>query len=507
MQETQRNPITKLLTDQWMKRIVLAFFVVYFALGCLLFRDYGVSTDEIFQIDKARITLDYVFGRNDALLTYPDRHYGAIFPILLDLGGWFFSDSRDIFLYRHFITFLFFYFSTILFYLILRKLEYSRLLSLTGTAFLILHPHIFGHSFYNPKDIPFLAMWILAMYTLATVIKSGARTRSLLWHGLVSGLLVVFRLPGVLMWGISGLMLGWMWISGQFHFRQLAAKLFVFMAVSIATLYVFLPALWLNPINEFITFLSMSPFDWAGKELLLGQFYDLADIPWYHLPVYIAVTMPLVFLGLFGLAIIFLPIQLFRQKNGFHPNSAGPVFALDSAGFSLLVLFIGRPAIYNGWRHVLFLYPMILLVVVEFVNQLWHLEFSPLKPFIGKILRIGIAISLVGQSVVLISFMIDSHPYEYTYYNWLTGRKLSGTRISYIMDYWGLAYREAFERLLERDTSPLIVVTAENYVVASQNLLILPVELRNRIRLEKIDTGIPEDYYITGFREFLPIER
>jgi UDP-2,3-diacylglucosamine pyrophosphatase LpxH len=31
--------------------------------------------------------------------------------------------------------------------------------------------------------------------------------------------------------------------------------------------------------------------------------------------------------------------------------------------------------------------------------------------------------------------------------------------------------------------------------------------MRNRIRLEKIDTGIPEDYYITGFREFLPIER
>ena len=128
---------------------------------------------------------------------------------------------------------------------------------------------------------------------------------------------------------------------------------------------------------------------------------------------------------------------------------------------------------------------MILLVVVEFVNQLWYLEFAPLKPWIGKILRIVIAISLVGQSVVLISFMIDSHPYEYTYYNWLTGRKLSGTRISYIMDYWGLAYREAFERLLESDTSPLIVLTTENYVVASHNLLILPAEMRNRIKIGK----------------------
>jgi len=53
------------------------------------------------------------------------------------------------------------------------------------------------------------------------------------------------------------------------------------------------------------------------------------------------------------------------------------------------------------------------------------------------------------------------------------------------MDYWGLAYREAFDRLLERDGFPFIVVAAENYVVARQNLLILPAEMRNRIKMEK----------------------
>jgi preprotein translocase subunit SecG len=125
------------------KAIILLFFAAYLLIGVVWSADYGVSTDESFEANTAQITIDYVTGANDRLLTYEDRHYGALFALLLQAASSPFSDSRDNLLARHLVTFLFFYLSTILFYKLSRKLGYSSLFSLLGTALLILNPQIF----------------------------------------------------------------------------------------------------------------------------------------------------------------------------------------------------------------------------------------------------------------------------------------------------------------------------------------------------------------------------
>jgi hypothetical protein len=493
-----------------MKTIVILFFLIYFVVGSFLFKDYGVTTDEVYQIDKARITLDYVFGRSNELLTYPDRHYGAIFPIILDGSKNILSDSRDVFLYRHFITFSFFYLSTILFYKLLRKLDYNRFLSLLGTILLVVHPHIFAHSFFNPKDIPFLSMWILTLFSLTNFIKQ-PKISTVTLHGVATGLLVVFRLPGVLMWGITGLIIIYLFISKQLLFRKAFVTFTVFLVSSFATLYIFLPILWANPIGEFISFLSMDPFVWGGKELFMGSFFEVGELPWYHLIVYIVVTMPLVLLFLFvvGNMISFNTIVFGRKNTKMDVKNRLAIIWI-SFYFSIIVLLISRAEVYNGWRHVLFLYPMILLFVLEGLVGIWNLDLGHLAPSklpIIRLVKVGLVGFLIGQIALLIVFIAGSHPYEYTYYNWFTGRKLSNTRINFIMDYWGLSYREAFEAILAKDDSPSIIVTVDNIFSAKQNWSILPKKDRDRLRVEKYDSNVKEDYFVSIFGEYLPLER
>ena len=76
------------------------------------------------------------------------------------------GDTQTIYWRRHQLTFAFFAFSVFIFFLIGKKIFKDWKIGLLGSLFLIISPRIFAHSFYNPKDIPFLSAYIIAIYTL-----------------------------------------------------------------------------------------------------------------------------------------------------------------------------------------------------------------------------------------------------------------------------------------------------------------------------------------------------
>ena len=152
--------------------LIILFFVSYFFIGTSIFSDYGISTDELTETKTADITIDYILGKNNRLLTHDDRHYGAVLQIVFKIIRGFFPDFRSHFLAMHYITFLIFFSSTIIIYKLLRKMGYHQILALLGTALLILHPHIFSQSYYNPKDIPFLSIFIASLYTLCLLFQN-----------------------------------------------------------------------------------------------------------------------------------------------------------------------------------------------------------------------------------------------------------------------------------------------------------------------------------------------
>lgn len=498
--------------DGLMRKVVIAFFVVYFIAGAFIFRDYGVSSDENFERMTARINLDYITGKNQDLLSYSDRHYGVLFTLPLEIIGQAFPDTRDNFFFYHFATFAFFFLSTIVFYKLLRKLGYNRLLSLAGTIFLVIQPQIFAHSFFNLKDIPFLSVFIVALYTLTWFIQTRSN-KAVIAHAIVTGALIVFRLPGVLMWGISAIVFAWVFVARQMSFKQFAAKFGLYMLVSMLALYAMLPVLWHNPFGEMATYLSMSPFEWDNLELFRGQYYTLAEIPQSHLFVYFGVSMPMVLLFLFGCANVIWFKDLLVDQKLFEFSSYRKVLAVAALFFTAEVFLVMRPSVYNGWRHILFVYPIFLLFVLEAIEWLWkgNLRWPaelPLRlPKLGWLIQPVLSVLLVGQMMLLLVFLAQSHPYEFTYYNWLTGRKLSNARLNYVMDYWGLSYREAFEKILAGSDADKIVVRVDDIVPAHQNWQILTPQQRARLNLIEMGSEQKDDFLVMDYIHTVFLDR
>lgn len=477
--------------------MVFLFFTAYLLLGLAIYDDYGISTDEEFQIRKAEVNLDFITGANKNLLEYPDRHYGAILAIpFYFIGNWL-GDSRADYLFRHLTTFLIFFGSSIIFYRLARLLNFSRSLALAGAAIYIFHPHIFSHSFYNIKDIPFLALYLIDLYLLVCWVKKPGWGFALL-SGLGSGLLVVFRLPGFLFWATAFLIWAWLFLLNP---RQWKRHLFtgsVYALAAIVSLYLFMPALWIDPLNELRVFISAELFTWPHKEIFMGELIEGYAIPRYYLPVYFAVTTPLLWLVLALLGTFTNLYQLFLKKQILNPNAIGLALPFFGFYFPMLIIMLIRPVIYNGWRHAFFIYPGFVLLVLFGIRAV----LTGIRAFPDTWLRrLAIAAFMLLAAVQVTEqarFLIISHPYQHVYYNRLAGKTLSDARRLYAMDYWGLSYRQALEAILEMDNRPSIRVLGYHPLLAEQNLRILTPEQRTRIVI--VQKGEPYDYFIHHFR-------
>lgn len=491
----------KWIFDLFLKNYILIFFVAYLMIGVVAFDDYGISIDESYEMQTARITINYVQGTSDRLLKYEDRHYGALFSIPLEYAAAIFQDSREIFLFRHFATFLFFYFSVVVFYFTLRKLNFNKGSSLIGVAALILQPHIFANSFYNSKDIPFLGLSILAFFTLLLFAEKKTYTSAIL-HGLISGILVVFRIPGVLMWGTTLFVMLLLALNERSQWKKMLGLGILYLSIALAAVVLFLPALWHDPLHELVTMFSLDLLVWPNAELFLGKLITASTIPWYYLPLYFLVTTPLLYTMFFVFGSISLACQSAKQVRAEKKFNINKAMILTSLLLPMVALLIGQPVVYNGWRHIFFLYPAFVMIMVS--------GFSSMVEKVGEIkgrsgFLSGLVFALVAfQFFSVGNFMVKSHPYQFTYYNFLAGPTLNVARNNFLMDYWGLSYRQALENILAEDTSEHITVTAKNPYYLSENLKILTAEQRQRLTV--VDYGQAADQFITNYEDNLEIQ-
>ncbi len=495
---TYVSPFVKKIIDGFSKNFILIFLGVYLVVGGLIFDDYGISIDESYEIQTARITINYVQGTSDRLLTYEDRHYGALFSIPLEYAAAFFQDSRNIFLFRHFATFMFFYFSVVIFYFTLRKLNFNKASSLLGVAALVLQPHIFANSFYNSKDIPFLGLSILAFFTLLLFAEKKTYTSTIL-HGLISGILVVFRIPGVLMWGTTLFVMLLLALNEHSQWKKMIGLGFLYLSIALAAMVLFLPALWHDPFHELLTMFSLDLLVWPNAELFLGKMITASTIPWYYLPLYFLVTTPFLYMVFFLFGSIGLAWQTAKQARVDKKFNINKAMILTGFFLPVVALLIARPLVYNGWRHIFFLYPAFVMIMVSGYSLIVEKigEIKGRRSFLS-----GLVFAVAAfQFFVVGNFIVKSHPYQFTYYNFLAGPTLNVARNNFLMDYWGLSYQQALENILAKDTSEHITVTAKNPYYLSENLKILTDIQRQRLTV--VEYGQAADHFITNYEDSL----
>ncbi|MEM7789894.1 MAG: glycosyltransferase family 39 protein [Verrucomicrobiota bacterium] len=326
-------------------------------------------------------------------------------------------------------------------------------------VFLATMPRYYGHMFFNPKDIPFAATYMLALLALAHVLKQLPKFpswRSVLWVGLTAGLALSTRMAGLLILFYFAILISSFLVGKYFHllkrereihFKKLGQDLLAWAkrgalagAIAYLILLIFWPAGHVNPFSSLSGAVgSAQSFGWSGLVLMDGHLWKAQDLPSYYMIYWLLVALPehiVVLLALSGIAFLLAFWLTLKNRNApvsmfFWPR----VLLALACVFPLTYMLIKQPVLYDGLRHFLFLLPVFACAAALALEWL-------LRKISRKRMNAMIQGVLVILSLLLAAEMTALHPYQYIYFNSFSGG-LPAALNRDETDYWGVTHREA----------------------------------------------------------------
>jgi len=467
------------------KRGVTLFFLLLLILGALLYRDYGLSWDENTERKTGMFSLCCAMNPGEISWPVPfkaiggDCYYGMGFQHLL-LGAEYLllgpgalnkpDGDHDIWALRHFLNFVFVWCGLVALYFSGRLLWRRPLPALIPVILFLLIPRFWAESFYNCKDMACLAAMMIAGYFLLRMMK-----RPCLGNVLLCGVATAFaastRLTGGALFVAGAVAL--LTVPGIAIVRRTGLFL-ALAAVSAAALILFYPIGWSSPTEFFIQGLRyMSSHPWNGRILFFGREYFAAQVPWYYVPGWMAVTLPLPFLLLFFAGHLRIAAYLRRGMKK-RPAFLRRSHVLFVAFFWLAlaaVIFRCRTC-YNGWRQFYFLAWPMLFIAAEGVLLL-------LRPNRRAAVRRTAAVALAAWTLCTIGWMAYVHPYQDLFFNVLAGAPNG----RFELDYWQLASRDALRYIASGTAARGKTVAVARNDTASHSIYALRDDERRGIAL------------------------
>lgn len=473
------------------------FFLIFLTTGFFIYDDYGISCDEDIQRQIGTTNYNYITHKDNELITDIDRYHGPFFEIFL-IGAeiiWNhlksnngYLDISDVYLLRHLITFLTFFVGVFFFYLLCKHHFGNWKVALLGSLLLILSPRIFSHSFYNSKDLPFLSLFIISIYTLIKFLDKKTIFRAFL-HGLTCAVLIDIRIMGILVPCLTFLFIGLDIFCDPKSIIQKCKKMIPITAfyglILILFTILFWPILWKNPVYHFIeAFKDLYHHVWYLDVLYLGEYLSAADVPWHYIPVWLLITTPILYILFFIIGLFFMMRSFFiefRTILKYNQIQRNLIFLLWFF-LPLFTVIAFHSVVYDSWRHMFFIYPAFLLISVNGITNChtWiRLKLKGYSRRVGTILFI--AFFLGGLSPILY-FMVKHHPYQNIYFNRFAGKNMASNKQKFELDYWGLSFKSALEYIALHDNDEIINLHFEDYCGKSTFFMILPRNQRNRLR-------------------------
>ena len=352
------------------------------------------------------------------------------------------------------------YFSVAIFVGILGGFDYAWI----GVISLALFPRFWGHSYFNFKDIPFAAIFtatsLFGAYLIARYVESDqhlqiVKDRTILFFtiafGLLIGVLTGIRFGGFFILGFVPISYGLLLLATRTTGRQPLsiglynfgiAYLLIIVSWLFSTILLY-PSSWSNPIGWiFETLAVLSKYGWSGNVLFQGEWISAQTLPWFYLPIWFSITTPLIFLvTLLGGLII--SVKQFPQFSLLQRSAI--IWLILQATVIPTLAIIRRSTMYDGLRHFLFVLPVIAVFSTIFIIFLF-LKAKRLAP------RLFLTSLLLVVASNIITTMVQLHPYEFVYFNYLAGEPKT-IKHEFETDYWGLSMREAME-WLNQNISP-----------------------------------------------------
>ncbi|MEE9407299.1 MAG: glycosyltransferase family 39 protein [Polaribacter sp.] len=482
----------RILTLKSNKVIITVYVVISLITTFSIYKDYGISTDEVVQRGTAKINMAYVTNKNKSLKTWVDRDYGVVFEaplvILEEIFNWEKpgKDERDIYAFRHLFTNLFYLIGGVFLFLLIDQLFNSKIYGILALLLYTINPRIYAHSFINSKDIPLMVMFIICFYIFLKFIKK-RNFKNILLMSFVSALLINIRILGVLFpVAVIFYLLIFDCIDFKFNLKKTFKDSFLYIIITLIFVYAFWPNLWSNPIDNFLkSFSNMSHFRHNPFELTYGEMIRSTDDNSYFFK-WFFVSNPFLYLvyGCFGLAL--LVVSVVKNKGEFLVNKQTRKIAFLGSFFviTIAIILIKNSVIYNSWRQLFFLYPSFIIFILFFIYF-----------FKEKRIHNFLILFLLVYQVFVLYKQIDIHPYQTVYFNEFISSKKNYRAEQFKLDYWGHSYKEALEKLVSIDKSKEIKVVFSG-LIGFQNTKTLPLEDKIRIiRSENLDDA---DYFISN---------
>jgi hypothetical protein len=434
-------------------QIAIALLCVVGVLALLTLRDYGLSWDDYAHSEYGALLLDfYASGLRDqrALSWVNLYYYGGGFDLAAALAAKVLP--LPLFETRRLVGAAVGLIGLFVTWRIGRRVG-GPLAGLFALVLLAACPAYYGHMFMNPKDAPFavaMAIFLLgAVRTCEEYPRLSLATGALVGAGF--GLAFGSRIMGAfgLIAATAALALIFVLDARADGVRSAGARLgnFVMRLIPAMVLaYAVMALIWpwsvvdpLNPLRAAEYFSHFFEKPW--QELFAGRLIFVPDMPRSYVPTLFALKLPpiLSVLGIVGA--IGALVAAFRGGTAASRRAVFLLLAL-AALLPLAVTIALRPAMYNGIRHFLFVLPPLAVlgglagaVILEAASRRWR--FAPIA---------GAIVLLAGVGAAAVE-MARLHPYEYTYFNWLSGG-VQAARDRYMLDYWGLSLKQASQALL-----------------------------------------------------------
>ncbi len=471
-----------------------AVVFVLLIIGFFSYERYGIAWDEFGQRDIGYKTYDKITGQRDELSTFKDKDYGVALELPLvflenTLG---YTDSQDIYLMRHIVAHILFLLGGLCFYFLLYYIYQKPLLALGGLLIYVMHPVLYAHSFFNTKDIPLMSFFVVCMLALWNYHRKNGIFHLLLLSTCCS-VLINLRLSGLFFVAIVSLYFLLDFFAKR-NWKVFLSHSTIFFSTLCLLVWMMWPYLWEHPIANFIdAFKSMTSFRWEGETNFMGMMTPSTKLPMCYIPVWIVITNSIVITIFFSIGCVLLIIYLVKniENKSFNARQKFLWFSLLLIILTLTSILILKPVLYDAWRQFFYLYPFFLIVALFPLSRLYSFKKGKVLTFI----ILGYVVIHYGLNIVSL------FPYSHIYFNEVMNKQeRNWLRHHYELDYWGTAYKEAFERILKEDMSNKIKIKVHQ-VSGNHNLFLIDPDQRNRIEFVSEN----EDYFVTCYR-FHPLD-
>ena len=482
------------------KIFIILFFAALLAAGYILHKDYGISLDEESTRFHGIVSLNYIceiffpnqkfeFQINNSipkLLQYEFNEYGVFFEILLIAIIEILFENKnftEIFYNRHFLNHFLFLISVFCFYFLCKDIFKNKLYSFFGSAILYTSPRIFAQSFYNDKDLVFLSFFVFLIFFSIKFIKKPLYYNAF-FLGLFSAITSNIRIIGIyVVFLVIFFVIIQMLIEKKFDFKKIKS-IIVLLFFNFICLYIFWPLLWEAPLENIINSIkTFSKYPWEATVYYLGNFYKPEFLPWHYFLIYFFATNPILLSAIIFGGFLQVFMRFVKRFINIDPNNHHKdiwkgekekifLFILAIIITPIFLVYFFNSRLFNGWRHLYFLFPCLILFGIYFIDKI-YLSFFKKKKMI-------FAISIL--SIITINNLynlVRLHPFQYIYFNSIFEKNVNQL---FEVDYWGVSNKSALENIINDNMEKnKIIIGVASFTNLDLSKEMLPDNLKNKI--------------------------